>query len=287
MTLDYAQPELKHQLSKLGAMAAPARIAFFKAIAASRSSGAGASQSALDAGASGLPDAGEQRRGCGLGKFFALAARTQERAEDLPGEQPDTLTQRKALTAKLIQNQAAQFTINQPQPNQRKKRYNNARRASQKKARAARKDFKASRGCSARVSGLVSRTRCFCARQCCFSQFQAIMDELVQLLSLFASQRKAVRDTVLEQCVGESVCVLGLFLSLACFRRLFQLGKMRLARFFVDLRMKGRPRLARVACQEAKVRAYLVTLYTSTLDAVACRALLVKTNLCTSRKPKL
>ncbi|CAJ1456696.1 unnamed protein product, partial [Effrenium voratum] len=146
------------------------------------SSGAGASQSALDAGASGLPDAGEQRRGCGLGKFFALAARTQERAE-------------------------------------------------------------------------------------------AIMDELVQLLSLFASQRKAVRDTVLEQCVGESVCVLGLFLSLACFRRLFQLGKMRLARFsrgetVVDLRMKGQPRLARVACQEAKVRAYLVTLYTSTLDAV-------------------
>ncbi|CAJ1340429.1 unnamed protein product, partial [Effrenium voratum] len=73
---------------------------------------------------------------------------------------------------------------------------------------------------------------------------QAIMDELVQLLSLFASQRKAVRDTVLEQCVGESVCVLGLFLSLACFRRLFQLGKMRLARFLrgetvVDLRMKG------------------------------------------------
>ena len=114
----------------------------------------------------------------------------------------------------------------------------------------------------------------------------------VQLLSLFASQRKAVRDTVLEQCVGESVCVLGLFLSLACFRRLFQLGKMRLARFsrgetVVDLRMKGQPRLARVACQEAKVRAYLVTLYTSTLDAVACRALLVKTNLCTSRKPKL
>ena len=180
----------------------------------------------------------------------------------------------RALTAGLIEEQRSKIQLaNNSLACKKKRKYNSARRKLKAKSnRKTGRDFKQSRGDPCRVQGLVGRSCCDCSHETCFIQFAAIVADLVQLLSLFACQCKKVRDSILQECVGiEGIIVLGFNLSLKCFRKLFQLGKMQLAKFrrgdaVIDRRLQGNPSLPRVAAQNAKVRAYLVGLYVRAWD---------------------
>ena len=245
-------------------MSAPSRVSLFKAMAARQKANAGPERNAR-------PLRGIFSQ---MGSSSSAAPAPQQERDDAEGDGPRGKAS--TLTVDLIEKQVArhqQKHLDSQQKKVRKRRYNNTRRARQKKQRVVSKDVGKSRGSHARVAGLVSGI-CLCSLEVCFSQFQPILASLVALLSLFAAQCKAVRDEILQECVGQDdVCVLGFKLCLKCFRRLFQLGKAQLSRFsqgkvVVDRRMKGQARLERASLQEAKVRAYLVTVYTRFLNYV-------------------
>ena len=88
----------------------------------------------------------------------------------------------------------------------------------------------------------------------------------MQLLVLWSDQPKGVRDEVLSLCVRSMTVVLGLKVSLTCFRVLFQVGKAQAEKMsrgapIIDLRMRGQPQLQKSKMQEGKARQYLISVY--------------------------
>ena len=201
--------------------------------------------------------------------FKRMGSNTSEgRARD-----SDNAGVKPALTSALIQEVAAKERVSSSLAvaDHKKRRYNNSRRQALAQSKAkGRKGVAQSRANKERVQAHVSK-KCLCSLETCFSQFQSILLDLLALLSLFSEQSKGVRDCILRKCIGgRNVCVMGLRMSLDCFRALFQMGKMQaqsLAKqdFRVDGRLKGNPKKPRSKVQEKQVRLYLITVYSRCL----------------------
>lgn len=141
-----------------------------------------------------------------------------------------------------------------------KRRYNNQKRKVNAGSRkTCRGGVTRSRQDDKRVRTLLEQPSCKCSLGTCFSQLVPVMGTLMPLLILWSEQEKVVRDEVLRLCLRSTTTILGLKMSIACFRVLFKVGKRGVPG--VDLRLKGQPRLNRSPLQEARARQYLISVY--------------------------
>ena len=236
----------------------------FKTIAQKRKGRTGNGASDQSGGKS---DDSRNRPSTGLQVLFKkLASRTES-------SDSASSSTRATLTAGFVHEVAARQKLSADKEQEAKvsRRYRNCRREAQKLSRVKMtKSVSATRADSERVKVLMTR-ECRCCMQVCWSQFQAIMADLLALLMVFTEQTKKVRDEVLRLCVGSTgVCVLGFQLSVACFSLLFQVGNNPMQMFrsgalHIDRRMKGKPRKPAPKVQDTRIRMYLSTTYCRSL----------------------
>lgn len=199
-----------------------------------------------------------------VGNLFASVAakRTKDiiEAESVKRSKPSEECPGKDLTMFLVKECKAKHQLQDAEVKKVKRRYNNKkRRALADSRQTSRGAVQRARQDEPRVRALVEKPSCNCSLGTCFSQFLPIFSSLMQLLIFWADQEKVVRDEVLSLCLRSSMCVLGLKVSIACFRVLFKVGKRGVPP--ADLRLRGQPRLRKCAGQETRARHYLISIY--------------------------
>ena len=217
-----------------------------------------------------LKERKKQPSSTAVGNLFASVAAKQKKESigASSSSQPSDVPAGKDLTPFLVQECMAKHLLAQGEAKKIvKRRYNNKKRKMLADSRVpSRGGVQRSRQDQERVRTLTEKRCCNCSLERCFSQFAPILCQLMQLLVLWSDQPKGVRDEVLSLCVRSMTVVLGLKVSLTCFRVLFQVGKAQAEKMsrgapIIDLRMRGQPQLQKSKMQEGKARQYLISVY--------------------------